>query len=137
LFNGCDNATDDFAFTTSADALIAAQALLDQVFTDTPLGQFGTHPELTNGCTNPGFCGVFIPHAISNSAVALVDVENFFLDEFDRVIEFTSDPNIDTSQNITFTFAVWSLASIPEPGTLGLLCLGLVGLGVTQRRKAH
>jgi hypothetical protein len=67
----------------------------------------------------------------------LVDVENFFLDEFDRVIEFTSDPNIDTSQNITFTFAVWSLASIPEPGTLGLLCLGLVGLGVTQRRKAH
>ena len=28
LFDGCDNATDDFAFTTNADALVAAQARL-------------------------------------------------------------------------------------------------------------
>jgi len=30
LFNGCDNAADDFAFTTKGDAQTAAPALLDQ-----------------------------------------------------------------------------------------------------------
>ena len=49
LFDGCDEVAD-FDFTNEADALLAAQALLDQVFIDSALGLFDIAPELTFGC---------------------------------------------------------------------------------------
>jgi hypothetical protein len=43
VFNGCDDPTD-FIFPTSATAVAASQALIDQVFLDGPLGQFDSNP---------------------------------------------------------------------------------------------
>lgn len=48
LFMGCDDAAD-FIFPTAGQAISAAQALLDQVLIDGPLGQFDSHPELVAG----------------------------------------------------------------------------------------
>src|SRR3954465_15827217 len=48
LFSGCIDAS--FTFHTASTAAAAAQALIDQVFTDGPQGNFDSRPELTVGC---------------------------------------------------------------------------------------
>ena len=57
VFSGCNDAAEDFAFTTSANAQLAAQALLDQVFLDPNSSgggapdHFDSIPDKTLGCT--------------------------------------------------------------------------------------
>ena len=55
LFNGCDDVAD-FTFQMEASAILASQALLDQVFLDGVLGNFDSNPGLTN------VCGASAPH---------------------------------------------------------------------------
>ena len=52
LYKGCDEASD-FTFQTQASALLASQALLDQVFLDGALGAFDNYPGRTRGCPYP------------------------------------------------------------------------------------
>ena len=68
VFSGCDVASD-FQFQTQGAAGVAAQALLDQVLLDGPLGQFDSSPALTNDCSRPTLpppyanmpCHVYVP----------------------------------------------------------------------------
>jgi hypothetical protein len=63
LYNGCDDVSD-FTFQTQAAAILAAQALLDQVILDGGVGQFDSQPGLTFGCISLAvFCDVLTPYA--------------------------------------------------------------------------
>ena len=50
-------------------------------------------------------------------------------------LQFTSvNPTTNTLGNFIDNVSI--VAKVPEPGTLGLLGLGLVGLGIARKRKA-
>lgn len=64
LYSGCDELSD-LVFQAEAAAILAGQALIDQVFLDIPgLGSFDTDPELTNGITYPSGGAALKPFAL-------------------------------------------------------------------------
>ena len=72
LFSGCDEASD-FAFTTQAAALVAAQVLLDTVF----VGFFDETPYATVTCEPYIFpCDAYIPYARTGTSAEIVEAHN-------------------------------------------------------------
>lgn len=67
-FQGCDNVSSDFFFTTKAGAAAASLALMEQVFLDVGAGAFDTTPELTAGCSSGVRCLVYTPFDIGEFA---------------------------------------------------------------------
>ena len=55
LSSGCGDATD-FFFSNGASAILASQALLDQMFLDVPSGDFDSTPILAAGCNGVNTC---------------------------------------------------------------------------------
>jgi hypothetical protein len=139
VFNGCDNAAEDFAFTTEALALSASQALLDSVFT----GIYDDDPTLTFGCSSVIGCRVETPYRIrpllsdfqvdvayaANNSVIIAN-DALGLDPTTFTVE-------DTTTKPQSVWALWSPESaqqVPEAPTIVMLAAGLVGLGFIRRR---
>lgn len=133
LFSGCDEA-GDFTFNTSADALAASQALLDQVFIDGGLGSFDSDTSLINGCSG-GSCSVWTVYALNTSTTVLAgQVRNWDSGELADET-FLNVPNkfSDLSLSTTFTYAVWT--PVPEPNTVLMLAAGFGLLAQTYIRQ--
>lgn len=153
LFGGCDEPSDFFLPDRFA-GMAANAALLDQVFRDSPAGQFDTIPGLTNGCGGatmnfvcyvlspladpfPATYGTFISSGVRNRNLEYLDTFNYYGGG-------VSDADYSLRDNLTF--AVWSgpvLAPsgpfpepLPEPTTALLFGLGLLGLITVGRKKS-
>ncbi|MEM9086537.1 MAG: PEP-CTERM sorting domain-containing protein [Pseudomonadota bacterium] len=135
LFDGC-NEFGDFAFNSQADAQAAAQALLDQVFVNSPLGAFDDQPELTFGCEFGRVCRALIPFEPVNNRVRVARSQNGDTPGRDRIRIRTiqNSFNSDNGANSRDVFAVFT--AIPEPSTWLVLTLGLFGIGGLLRRKS-
>ena len=134
LYNGCDSASD-FTFQSVAAALLASQALLDQVFVDGPYA-FDTNPETVFGCESVDFCDTTTGYALSGgSGVFLIAVARNSAPSYASDIAYPADLEraTDTGSFEAGNFAVW--APVPEPATATLLGLGLLGLSGRKRRE--
>ena len=135
LFSGCD-APADFGFTSESVALLAAQALLDQVF----LGPFDADPGRTYGCAGaPVACQVVIPFALLASSTPSADItvaSNAMVDADDVAFGSVFSPSGDTSNSASIAYAIFTPTGvIPIPATLPLLAFAAGGLGLLARRR--
>jgi hypothetical protein len=135
LFDGCDDA-GDFPFMTEADVLEAAQALLDQVWFDGPLGNYDSLPNATAGCTSSVSCTVFIPYALAalSTEVSIGQAKNLSTSTGDDVDTDVTARSFDTGSGSNFTYVRWSV--VPEPALLALLGPLLAPLLLRRRRQA-
>jgi hypothetical protein len=150
LYTGCDNASDDFIFTSLNDSIAASQALLDQVFVDGPHGAFDSDPELINGIVWAYGGIIFTPYGIPATLYPAFDttflwnygdetnnVDGVFTTRFG--IQMTTFPFPADGPDYS-AFAVWvpsqpeATVPTPEPSTLLLLSSGLAGLAFTRRK---
>ena len=134
LFTGCDDVSD-FTFQNAADALLAAQALIDSVFLDLPSGNFASDPTLTNGCTVFANCVAITVNPLAlpagNAAIMVINLPSGSLVQSSFIIGVITG---DTGDFSDATYARWS-SPVPEPSTALLLGLGLTGLAGKGRRR--
>ena len=143
VYGGCDVGAWTGTWETEESALLASQALLDQVFLDGVQGQFDTDAALTNGC-NGTVCRANTPfgwfsgpdrlRSGVSSSVSDPPPPGYSDSAFAASAELSWHLG-DTSYDSSSVYAVWSPTVVPEPTSALLLGLGLTGLAAKGRRR--
>ena len=138
LFTGCDNASD-FTYQSQAAAVLASQALLDQVFFEGATFWDWLPPSVT-GCMPTGEgCYSYTPYQLDGTTDVYV---SYAFRNLVTGMEGAGGGGVPTALPIALdmiisdrdNYAVWSL--VPEPSTALLLGLGLTGLAAKGRRRS-
>lgn len=156
LFGGCNKSL--FTFSSYQEANTAALALSTQVFIDSPLGNFDSQANLTNGCQDPAYCAILTPYdfhlqgsrnndfvvfmTYSYNTLAMMEFRNDKLEASDYIsnggwVALDGIEKFNTSDAPHFVFSKWILtppltveASEPMPSILLI-----IGLALLQSRK--
>jgi hypothetical protein len=115
---------------SEAEARLFGQALIDQVFVDSPSGLFDTDPELINGCENTNACEVLIPFAVVGTLATNVIAVNRRVGAVlgpDEIIESTFDTDVDGDQ-ADVTLRVYAADFMPQAPTPAVPAIGPTGL---------
>ncbi|OUR77841.1 hypothetical protein A9Q83_10030 [Alphaproteobacteria bacterium 46_93_T64] len=137
LFDGCDDVTD-FTFQTGAAANLASQALLDQVFINSSLGDFDASPEKTNGISNTHLGTIFTVYSYTApNIIDMIITSNYKGTNSDSYRTFLSYLNHYDQTNLAIqTFARWTVTAVPLPAAFPLYGAGLAVMGfIGWRRK--
>ena len=138
VFPDC-NDPSDFDFD-SGTALVAAQALLDQVFIDGPDGNFDSDPTLTSGCIFADWCTAYVPYEVSSTTLTHAAAFNYKPGSdpfFDAASVGGGFPvGLDLGPNgANAVFADFSVSAVPLPAAFPLMGSGLALLGFMGWRR--
>jgi len=134
LFSGCDQLSD-FEFNSFDQVRAAGQALLDQVFIDSELGQFDSNPTLTNGCEDDNKCISFIPYKFLDNWVmgkTIINANSEGGDKHSYTTNLGIEQSIANRSNTTFALFT-KVVEVPTPATAFLFGSALIAL-VSFRR---
>ena len=139
LFSGCDE-NSDFIFSTFSSVQMASEALIDQVLVDlSPELNFDSDPSKTFGCDFITACRSQIPFrtAFNSPTRVAVSGPTNYRESNSVGISGSWPDSWDTTRYGLLNFAVWTekVHTIPEPSTIALLGLGLLGIGWTRSKK--
>lgn len=142
VFGECDAGTV-FDFNNEIDAIEAAQAIMEQVFSDGDDGLFGSMPDLTFGCEQgPSFClpRVLFDFSPQSGTVQFVGAFNDTSNLVGNPLTgLETQPDFDTSSDPSAVIArfvpVVSPAQGPEPATFALFAIGLASLRFLRHRS--
>lgn len=133
VFGDCTEGATGLPFNDMATALLAGQALVNQVLLDGPLGLFDTRPSLVRGCDSDAPCFTFIPYGFgTGTAMDSVLVANHSVN---LAVDYAFDSSHDLSLQGNLNYARFTaaasapgLAPVPVPAPLLLLLGGVGGL---------
>jgi hypothetical protein len=142
LFANCDQGSD-FTFGPT-NVILASQALIDQVFLNSALGQFDAEPGLIAGCEGISACGAIVPYSIgfggtTFNAYMAVNSPGSVADQNNPT---TIASNTDTTTVATWVFARFSrpitvAPGVPEPSTWAMMMLGFGMIAFRMRRRSQ